>query len=377
MIAKVRPMQLLILKEKGITIMSYCFMSIEKIKTGGALMSKYHHNYRLVEVENADASLRHLNEELIKLPVKNGLQMDPQEVFRERIQSLPYYQTHNIRKNAVHALEIVTTFSKDDFVDIEKWKQKNVEWMKDTFNVAGDGKDNVISMVYHGDECGNVHCHALVIPIDENGHLNARRFLNGSRAMSEHQTTYAKYMQSFGLKRGLKGSQAKHEDIKRFYAELNQAMNRVPERLPEESVEKYMERAIDQLKTAHAASLRKIKETERKQLRHVNIRYKECRDAIDREFKGRQKLKEEIKELTEKKESLQEETEDLSINLRLMQESLAEKEEKAKKYDKFMEGLETFEKEHPEQAAAFREEVKYILDYSGPEQDLSMDDPSR
>ena len=55
--------------------------------------------------------------------------------------------------------------------------------------------------------------------------------------MSEHQTTYAKYMQSFGLKRGLKGSQAKHEDIKRFYAELNQAMNRVPERLPEESVE--------------------------------------------------------------------------------------------------------------------------------------------
>lgn len=357
--------------------MSYCFMSIEKIKTGGALMSKYHHNYRLVEVENADASLRHLNEELIKLPVKNGLQMDPQEVFRERIQSLPYYQTHNIRKNAVHALEIITTFSKDDFVDIEKWKQKNVEWMKDTFNVAGDGKDNVISMVYHGDECGNVHCHALVIPIDENGHLNARRFLNGSRAMSEHQTTYAKYMQSFGLKRGLKGSQAKHEDIKRFYAELNQAMNRVPERLPEESVEKYMERAIDQLKTAHAASLRKIKETERKQLRHVNIRYKECRDAIDREFKGRQKLKEEIKELTEKKESLQEETEDLSINLRLMQESLAEKEEKAKKYDKFMEGLETFEKEHPEQAAAFREEVKYIIDYSGPEQDLFMDDPSR
>ena len=56
---------------------------------------------------------------------------------------------------------------------------------------------------------------------------------------------------------------------------------------------------------------------------------------------------------------------------------IAEKEEKAKKYDKFMEGLETFEKEHPEQAAAFREEVKYINDYSGPEQDLFMDDPSR
>ena len=108
--------------------MSYCFMSIEKIKTGGALMAKYHHNYRLVEVENADASLKHRNEELVKLPVRNGLQVDPQEVFRERIKSLPYYQSHKIRKNAVHALEVVTTFSKDEFVDIEKWKQKNVEW---------------------------------------------------------------------------------------------------------------------------------------------------------------------------------------------------------------------------------------------------------
>ena len=59
-------------------------MSIEKIKTGGALMSKYHHNYRLVEVENADASLRHLNEELIKLPVKNGKQSKPSNVQASR-----------------------------------------------------------------------------------------------------------------------------------------------------------------------------------------------------------------------------------------------------------------------------------------------------
>lgn len=61
-------------------------------------MAKYHHNYRLVEVENADASLKHRNEELVKLPVRNGLQVDPQEVFRERIKSLPYYQSHKIRK---------------------------------------------------------------------------------------------------------------------------------------------------------------------------------------------------------------------------------------------------------------------------------------
>lgn len=354
--------------------MSYCFMSIEKIKTGGALMAKYHHNYRLVEVENADASLKHRNEELVKLPVRNGLQVNPQEVFRERIKSLPYYQSHKIRKNAVHALEVVTTFSKDEFVDIEKWKQKNVEWMKDTFNIAGDGKDNVISMVYHGDEAGNVHCHALVIPVDERGHLNARRFINGSRAMSEHQTTYAKYMQSFGLKRGLKGSQARHKDIKRFYAELNQAISRVPEQLPGESFEKYMERSIDQLKTGYASALRGIKEAETKQLRHVNRKYQDCREAIEREFKGRHEIKKEVQELTVKKENLQEEIDNLNENLCLIQDTLEEQEEKAKKYDKFVAGLEAFTKEHPEQAAAFREEVAYILDYTQPEVDLSIEE---
>ena len=324
--------------------MSYCFMSIEKIKTGGALMAKYHHNYRLVEVENADASLKHRNEELVKLPVRNGLQVDPQEVFRERIKSLPYYQSHKIRKNAVHALEVVTTFSKDEFVDIEKWKQKNVEWMKDTFNIA------------------------------ERGHLNARRFINGSRAMSEHQTTYAKYMQSFGLKRGLKGSQARHKDIKRFYAELNQAINRVPEQLPGESFEKYMERSIDQLKTGYASALRGIKEAETKQLRHVNRKYQDCREAIEREFKGRHEIKKEVQELTVKKENLQEEIDNLNENLCLIQDTLEEQEEKAKKYDKFVAGLEAFTKEHPEQAAAFREEVAYILDYTQPEVDLSIEE---
>ena len=259
-------------------------------------------------------------------------------------------------------------------INYEKWKQKNVEWMKDTFNIAGDGKDNVISMVYHGDEAGNVHCHALVIPVDERGHLNARRFINGSRAMSEHQTTYAKYMQSFGLKRGLKGSQARHKDIKRFYAELNQAISRVPEQLPGESFEKYMERSIDQLKTGYASALRGIKEAETKQLRHVNRKYQDCREAIEREFKGRHEIKKEVQELTVKKENLQEEIDNLNENLCLIQDTLEEQEEKAKKYDKFVAGLEAFTKEHPEQAAAFREEVAYILDYTQPEVDLSIEE---
>ena len=202
--------------------------------------------------------------------------------------------------------------------------------MKDTFNIAGDGKDNVISMVYHGDEAGNVHCHALVIPDDERGHLNADVYKMGAAQCQEHQTTYAKYMQSFGLKRGLKGSQARHKDIKRFYAELNQAISRVPEQLPGESFEKYMERSIDQLKTGYASALRGIKEAETKHFRHVNRKYQIVGKEIEREFKGRHEIKKEVQELTVKKENLQEEIDNLNENLCLIQDTFEDQEEKAK-----------------------------------------------
>ena len=60
--------------------------------------------------------------------------------------------------------------------------------------------------------------------------------------------------------------------------------------------------------------------------------------------------------------------------MQLMNKMKKEQEEKAKKYDKFVAGLEAFTKEHPEQAAAFREEVAYILDYTQPEVDLSIEE---
>ena len=41
------------------------FMRIEKIKTEGTLVSRYNHDYRRVEVGNADPSLAHQNEILL------------------------------------------------------------------------------------------------------------------------------------------------------------------------------------------------------------------------------------------------------------------------------------------------------------------------
>ena len=71
--------------------MGYCFFSTEKVKSQGELTSKYIHNYRQINVENADNSLLHLNEELLELGYdKNGVPKTYNDFFKERLDSLPY-----------------------------------------------------------------------------------------------------------------------------------------------------------------------------------------------------------------------------------------------------------------------------------------------
>ena len=74
------------------------------------------------------------------------------------------------------------------------------------------------------DEVGSPHIHAFVVPIDERGRLNAKRFTDGSRAMSALQSSYADSVKETGLKRGVSGSSARHQDIRMMYANMNNAM---------------------------------------------------------------------------------------------------------------------------------------------------------
>ena len=368
--------------------MGYCFMSIEKVKSLGALRAKYNHNYRQVKVENAAKDLKSRNEELIKLPMKDGRQMTYDEIFRERIASLPYYKNHKVYKNAVPALEIVTTFTKNTPIDLEQWKKKNVEWLQDTFNVAGDGKDNVISVMYHADEAGEVHCHAIVIPIDERGHLCASRFTDGSRTMSEHQTSYAQDMQEFGLQRGLKGSQAKHKDIKKFYAEFNQALRDLPEPFRNESGIEYINRAREELMMAKASQFREIMEKQRESLRTINTEFNRRRDILTDEKnkldieKGEWKYKlektnEEIGNLeaflyymTEKKETLEKEVKKLQDEKERQQKEIEDAicaNENAMQIldtaQAFQRGYESYERVDPDGAKNLQDTIQYVVHY--------------
>ena len=64
--------------------------------------------------------------------------------------------------------------------------------------------------------------YAYVVPIDpDSGRLNAKRWLGGSKALNQMQTEFAeKVGAQHGLDRGIEGSKARHQTIKKHYAAI-------------------------------------------------------------------------------------------------------------------------------------------------------------
>lgn len=229
--------------------MGKCFMTIEKIKTDASLAGKYRHNYRKIDVPNADPELSHLNEELVSLENKTY-----REKFHERIKELGYGDDKKLRSNAVYGFEVVMTFSREDreHIDLEKWKEDNVKWLREAFNANPEKYgDNVVSVMYHADEPGNVHLHAFVIPIDDKGRLNARYYVGNARKLTALQNSYAKEMKKHNLERGVEHTKATHKAIKRMYAALNMALKKdLPKPLEKETAEEYYNRANEVYKNS-------------------------------------------------------------------------------------------------------------------------------
>lgn len=296
--------------------MGYAFVSVSKLKNAGNMVSKYNHNFRKVEVTNAIPEREGMNEVLVPLPQKeDGTEMRYDEAFRQRISELPYYEGHKIRKDQVLGYEVLLTYSRDESVDVEEWKKRSVGWLEETFNVAGDGKPNVLSAVFHNDETGNVHIHAFVVPIDERGHLNATRFTNGSRAMSDIQSSYAASVKDLGLERGLAGSSATHQMIRKMYADMNAAAKLPEVEIGETAIDyrrRIQEAAETMFLTRHKAAGDFERESRRRADEYRLGKVREAREEIEIERSrhagamalAREQRKAIERELAEKKEQV-------------------------------------------------------------------------
>lgn len=286
--------------------MGYCFMKFEKVKTAQHMGNIQKHNLREKDIANADRSLSHLNDEMVSLNGKNLA-----DVWKERMNELEGCRTRKIRNDAVKVLEIVTTFSREDRdrVDIEKWKEDNKKWLEETFN-ADKGKygDNILSMVFHADEPGNVHIHTVVIPIDDKGHLNASYYVGSPAQVTELQNSYGAAMhEKHGLERGIKGSRASHQDLSRFYTQINKAANpEIPKWEKEDTVESYQKKVEEKLQEL-GFKIVELENGRDRQQADLITRVKELEAVIEKRSKELADLEKQNKEHDKEKDEFERE----------------------------------------------------------------------
>lgn len=160
------------------------------------------------ETPNADSDRANLNRRII------GAELSPSDAVQRRLEGV------KVRTNAVRALEVLTTMSPEwaktaTSKQINQWAATSTDWLKEQF-----GADNVVSLTLHMDET-TPHLTGFVVPMKD-GKLTAKQVVRGPTHLREMQSDYAQCMKPFGLTRGVAGSKAKHEQVKRFYGALEQ-----------------------------------------------------------------------------------------------------------------------------------------------------------
>lgn len=190
----------------------------------GAVVRSGRHTFREQLTPNADPAMTTKNK---VVGAKNS------EDLKARLQQrLP----EKIRARSVLCIEYMITASPEAF----KRRGGELDDMGDGyFNDAlkwlqqRHGTENVISAVVHLDET-TPHLVAYVAPMTADNRLSCRDFLGGREKMRQLQSDfYAACGRNRGLQRGIQGSTAKHQDIKKFYTALRCA-DKAPELEPKD-----------------------------------------------------------------------------------------------------------------------------------------------
>lgn len=184
--------------------MAYAIYRTAKLGSFGEIGGSLSHTYRTRPTPNADESRIHLNKHMF-------------ETYNQCFFALKNAIPEKRRSNAVLCIEHLITASPD----WEGWGTKKEEdFFKKSLEFLNKkyGKENVVACSIHRDET-TPHLIVYVIPIDEKGGLNAKKWLGGRSKLSQTQTEFANEVKSLGLERGLENSKARHKTIQKYYSE--------------------------------------------------------------------------------------------------------------------------------------------------------------
>lgn len=226
-------------------------LRVEKLGKRGNVAGSAAHNYRERPAHNADPGRAHLNE-------FTGARSKA-ELFSALNARLE--QLDEVDPQAVPLAEFVITASPEAFtenggrVNSKSYFDDVEAWLKQKY-----GAENVLGTCRHYDE-KTPHMHAYVVPVrkieagtrqrsviigkDENGKtlretreypkparsiLSAKHHFDGRGKLAALQTKFAKEVGArYGLERGVEGSKARHQTLKRFYSNLQQPVMPIPQ----------------------------------------------------------------------------------------------------------------------------------------------------
>lgn len=202
------------------------------------------HIERKVIPDNADPTRTHLNRELVKMP--SGV-YGRDEAIAHRIKTAGIKR--KITNDQVRVIRTVLSGTHEDMMNIaekgqlDDWCNDSLMWLQDTF-----GKENVVSVVLHMDE-HTPHLHASIVPIvtgerrkaknktTEEGKRTYRKKANVVRLCADdvlnrdkmvgYHDSYAEAMGKYGLKRGVRGSDARHTSTAQYYRNIKRETERL------------------------------------------------------------------------------------------------------------------------------------------------------
>lgn len=231
--------------------MAYAIYRVAKLKTAGAVQAVGQHNKRLRATLNANPAVPNrvlkatpLRPEVVAEATSEGAGSDPAEPAQDAqhltvwkaVQARIVEAGAKVRSNSVLACEVFIGASPEYFRPeggpAGTWDHQRLEaWVPLAMRslVEEWGDDNVVSAILHLDET-TPHVQAVVVPIDPvSQRLNARRWLGGRKALAQFQDRHGQIMQAVGLQRGIRGSQATHQNIQAWYNQMQAPMPEVPE----------------------------------------------------------------------------------------------------------------------------------------------------
>lgn len=222
----------------------YVILRVKKLHK--ATLNRVHkHNYREMNVPNAKEGIENIHW------TYDGSDKTILELINERLEQYPGIR---VQKNSVLAMEIILTASHSFFEEkideemddkakkkikdklkkkTDEWESVSKQWLMSEFG------DCVLQITTHNDEKSK-HMHCMIIPVkmktkmkrqtkSEKKAGELREFYESmslcandiftKESLTRMQTEYANSVEKFGLKRGVKGSDAIHVPMKILRAE--------------------------------------------------------------------------------------------------------------------------------------------------------------